>query len=123
MLYTHTQTQCSRWAGAVLSHGRQLLCPGLLPPIQLPTGTLTAGIPGACTEKKEIFQERQNSPRSVLIFLPAERLSRKLPGHATLSRHPSATCPRGEHCPVARSINHGFPRYCDTSDQIKQAME
>lgn len=73
--------------------------------------------------REETFQERQNLPRSVLNFLPAERLSRKWPGHATLSLHPSATFPRVECCPVTRSINCGFSRYCDTSDQVKQAVE
>lgn len=104
------------------SDWRQVLCPGLLPPIQLPTGT-EQGLPGACTEKKETFQNRQNLPRSALVFLPPERLGGKWPGHATLSLHPSASFPRGEHCPMAHSINHGFPRYCDSSEQVKQAME
>lgn len=122
ILYTHAHKHSFRRAGPVGSDWRQVLCPGLLPPIQLPTGT-EQGLPGACTEKKETFQNRQNLPRSALVFLPPERLGGKWPGHATLSLHPSATFPRGEHCPMARSINHGFPRYCDFSEQVKQAME
>lgn len=79
---------------------------------------LRAGIPWGMHRVQQ-----RHWPGSELGLLPTGGLDGKRLECATLSLHPSAAPPRGEHCPVAHGINHVSPRDYGTSEQVKQVME